>query len=63
MLGLTQRFTLNQGLCIHKAEAIYLVLHCPVVQAVHDELAHTGMAAVEHAIMAIISGSIEPSQG
>ena len=61
MLGLAHGFTLNQGLCIHKAEAVYLVLHCPVVQAVHDQLTHTGMAAVQHAIVAIVSSSIEPS--
>ena len=51
-----------QGLCVDKAEAVHLILQGPVVEGVQDELAHTGMAAVEHPIVAVVGGSIKTPQ-
>jgi len=55
--------TLDQGLSIHKAEAIDLVLLSPVMKGVHDEVTHHCMATVEHSIVAVVGGCIQPSQG
>ena len=53
-----QQCTLHKRLCIDKAKAIDLVLQGPVVKGVHDELAHTGMPAVQHTIVAVVCGGI-----
>ena len=55
--------TLDQGLSIHKAEAIDLVLLSPVMKGVHDEVTHHCMATVEHSIVTVVSGCIQASQG
>ncbi|KAA6426224.1 MAG: hypothetical protein FRX49_04076 [Trebouxia sp. A1-2] len=55
--------TLDQGLSIHKAEAIGLVLLSPVMKGVQDEVAHHCMTTVEHSIVAVVGGCIQASQG
>ena len=55
--------TLDQGLSIHKAEAIDLVLLSPVMKGVQDEVSHHCMATVEHSIVAVVGGCIQASQG
>ena len=55
--------TLDQGLSIHKAEAIDLVLLSPVMKGIQDEVTHYCMATVEHSIVAVVGGCIQPSQG
>jgi len=55
--------TLDQGLSVYKAEAIDLVLLSPVMKRVHDEVTHHCMATVEHSIVAVVGGCIQPSQG
>ncbi len=55
--------TLDQGLSVHKAEAIDLVLLRPVMEGVQDEVTHHCMATVEHSIVAVVGGCIQASQG
>ena len=54
--------TLHKRLCIDKAEAINLVHQCQVMKRVHDELANTGMPAVENTIVAVVCGGIQASE-